>query len=76
MRGNHLDYNCGIIAVKEEKVTPLVHSTIGLLGWQKSGSEKNIKTLFLFILVSNLPDIDFFFASHFLSVWKRCRPAG
>jgi hypothetical protein len=61
MPGNHPDYNYGIIAVNEGNVTPIVHSAIGLLGWQKSGSEKNIKTLFLFILVSNLPDIDFLF---------------
>lgn len=40
-------------------MTPVVHSAVGLLGWQLSDSEKNIKTLFLFVLVSNLPDIDF-----------------
>ncbi len=50
MPGNHPDYNYGIIAVNEGNVTPILHSAIGLLGWQKSGSEKNIKTLFLFIL--------------------------
>ena len=61
MPGNHPDYHYGIITVNEGNVTPIVHSAIGLLGWQKSGSEKNIKTLFLFILVSNLPDIDFLF---------------
>ena len=40
-------------------MTPLAHSAIGLLGWQKAVSEKNIKTLFIFVLCSNLPDIDF-----------------
>jgi hypothetical protein len=43
----------------EENVTPIVHSAIGLLGWQKSGERKTMKTLFWFILVANLPDIDF-----------------
>ncbi|MCK4835930.1 MAG: metal-dependent hydrolase [Candidatus Aminicenantes bacterium] len=40
-------------------MTPIVHSAIGLLGWQKAASKKNIKTLFLFVLISNIPDIDF-----------------
>jgi len=40
-------------------VTPIVHSAIGLLGWQKSGVKMNLKTLICFILVSNLPDVDF-----------------
>jgi membrane-bound metal-dependent hydrolase YbcI (DUF457 family) len=41
-------------------VTPIVHSAVGLVGWHKAVSQKNIKTLFLFILISNIPDIDFF----------------
>jgi len=49
-------------------MTPIVHSAVGLLGWQKTVSKKNIKTLFLFILISNFPDIDFFL---FLFVGKK-----
>jgi membrane-bound metal-dependent hydrolase YbcI (DUF457 family) len=41
-------------------MTPIVHTAVGFLGWQNSASKKNIKTLLLFILISNLPDFDFF----------------
>jgi membrane-bound metal-dependent hydrolase YbcI (DUF457 family) len=40
-------------------VSPIAHSGIGLLGWQLTASRKNFKTLFLFLFVANLPDIDF-----------------
>ncbi len=40
-------------------MSPIVHSSVALLGWQKSAENKNLKTLFLFMLISNLPDIDF-----------------
>lgn len=49
-------------------MTPIVHSAVGFLGWQISASRKNIKTLLLFILISNLPDFDFFL---FLFVGKK-----
>jgi len=41
---------------------PIAHSGVGLLGWQITSSpkRKNIKTLLLFLFVSNLPDFDFF----------------
>lgn len=44
-------------------MSPIAHSGIALLGWQKSTAQenKNIKTLLLFLLISNLPDIDFLF---------------
>jgi membrane-bound metal-dependent hydrolase YbcI (DUF457 family) len=43
-------------------MSPISHSAIGLLGWQITSSpkRKNIKTLLLFILVSNFPDFDIF----------------
>ena len=40
-------------------MSPVAHSAFGLLGWQKFSETKNLKTLILFILVGNLPDIDF-----------------
>jgi membrane-bound metal-dependent hydrolase YbcI (DUF457 family) len=40
-------------------LTPIVHSAVGLLGWQIAANKRNIKTLFLFVLISNIPDIDF-----------------
>ena len=43
-------------------MSPVVHSSVALLGWQKSAENKNIKTLFLFLLISNFPDIDFLFS--------------
>ncbi len=51
-------------------MSPIAHSGIALLGWQKSTTQenKNIKTLLLFLLISNLPDIDFLF---FLVIGKR-----
>lgn len=42
-------------------MTPIAHSAVGLLGWRFSDGEKSLRTLFLFILVSNIPDIDFLF---------------
>jgi hypothetical protein len=48
-----------MIPERNTRMTPIAHSAIGLLGWQKSASEKNVKTLFCFILLSNIPDIDF-----------------
>ena len=43
-------------------MSPIVHSSVALLGWQKTAENKNLKTLFLFLLISNLPDIDFLFS--------------
>ncbi len=43
-------------------MSPIVHTSVALLGWQKTAENKNIKTLFLFMLISNLPDIDFLFS--------------
>jgi membrane-bound metal-dependent hydrolase YbcI (DUF457 family) len=42
-------------------MSPIVHTGVALLSWQKSTEEenKNLITLLLFILISNLPDIDF-----------------
>lgn len=40
-------------------MTPIAHSAIGLLGWQKAATRKNIFGVFLFLLIANLPDIDF-----------------
>lgn len=40
---------------------PVAHSAVGLLGWQKFSEKKNLKTLLIFILIANLPDIDFAF---------------
>ena len=40
-------------------MSPVAHSAIGLLGWQRFSGKKNLKTLMLFILIANLPDIDF-----------------
>lgn len=51
-------------------MSPIVHSGIALLGWQKSTAleNKHVKTLLVFLLVSNLPDIDFLF---FLVIGKK-----
>jgi membrane-bound metal-dependent hydrolase YbcI (DUF457 family) len=43
-------------------MSPVGHSSIALLGWQKSVKNKRIKTLLLFLLISNFPDIDFLFS--------------
>ena len=43
-------------------MSPIVHSSVALLGWQKTAENKNLKTLFLFLLISNLPDLDFLFS--------------
>jgi membrane-bound metal-dependent hydrolase YbcI (DUF457 family) len=42
-------------------MSPVAHSAVGLLGWQKFSEKKNLKTLLIFILMANLPDIDFAF---------------
>jgi len=42
-------------------MSPVAHSAVGLLGWQKFSGKKNLKTLLIFILIANLPDIDFAF---------------
>lgn len=42
-------------------MSPVAHSAVGLLGWQKFSEKKNLETLLLFILIANLPDIDFAF---------------
>ena len=44
-----------------ETMSPVTHSAAGLLGWQMAAEKKNLKTLFLFILLANLPDLDFVF---------------
>ena len=42
-------------------MSPIAHSGVALLGWQLGATRKNAKTLSLFLLVGNLPDIDFLF---------------
>jgi hypothetical protein len=42
-------------------MSPIAHSGVALLGWQLGATRKNVKTLSLFLLVGNLPDIDFLF---------------
>lgn len=42
-------------------MSPVAHSAVGLLGWQKFSEKKNLKTVLIFILIANLPDIDFAF---------------
>ena len=42
-------------------MSPVAHSVVGLLGWQKFSEKRNLKTLLIFILIANLPDIDFAF---------------
>ncbi len=39
-------------------MTPIVHTSAGILGWHFSRTRK-LSFLFLFILISNLPDTDF-----------------
>ena len=48
-------------------MSPVAHAAIGFLGWGKFASRRNMRTLAVFILVANLPDIDFLF---FLIVGK------
>jgi len=43
-------------------MTPIAHTASGLLGWQLGGNRKTLRTLVLFVLVSNLPDLDLVFA--------------
>lgn len=40
-------------------MSPVAHSAIALLGWQKFASQRDVKSLMIFVLVANLPDIDF-----------------
>jgi membrane-bound metal-dependent hydrolase YbcI (DUF457 family) len=42
-------------------MSPVAHSAVALLGWQRFSGKKNLKTLLIFILIANLPDIDFAF---------------
>jgi hypothetical protein len=43
-------------------MTPIAHSAAGLLGWRLGSERKTWKTLFLFLLIANLPDIDILFS--------------
>ncbi len=40
-------------------MSPIAHSGMALLGWQLAASRKNIRTLAVFLVAANLPDIDF-----------------
>jgi membrane-bound metal-dependent hydrolase YbcI (DUF457 family) len=40
-------------------MSPVGHTAAGLLSWQKFSAKKNLKTLVLFTLIANFPDIDF-----------------
>jgi membrane-bound metal-dependent hydrolase YbcI (DUF457 family) len=40
-------------------MSPVGHTAVGLLGWQWFSEKKNLKTLAFFIIIANLPDIDF-----------------
>jgi len=40
-------------------MSPIAHSGVALLGWQVIATRKNAKSLGLFLLIANLPDIDF-----------------
>ena len=40
-------------------MSPIAHTGVALLGWQIGVTRKTWKTLFLFLLTANLPDIDF-----------------
>jgi len=42
-------------------MTPIAHSSAGFLGWEIFSENKNPRTLIIFILMANIPDIDFFF---------------
>jgi hypothetical protein len=44
-----------------ETMSPVTHAAAGLLGWQTAADKKNLKTLAFFILLANLPDLDFVF---------------
>lgn len=39
-------------------MSPVAHSAAGLLGWQLTAGKKNWKTLAVFVLLANLPDLD------------------
>lgn len=49
-------------------MSPIAHSGLALLGWQHTAQPKNIKTLALFLVIANIPDIDYLF---FLVLGKR-----
>ena len=42
-------------------MTPIAHSVVGFLGWQNFAEKKTPAYLVLFILIANIPDIDFLF---------------
>jgi membrane-bound metal-dependent hydrolase YbcI (DUF457 family) len=42
-------------------MSPVAHTGLALLGWELAAKRKNWRTLALFILVSNLADVDFLF---------------
>ena len=40
-------------------MSPVAHCGMGILGWRYFSGQKNYKTFFLFLLIANLPDLDF-----------------
>jgi membrane-bound metal-dependent hydrolase YbcI (DUF457 family) len=46
-------------------MSPVAHTGLGLLGWELVPTPKNWRTAALFILVSNLADVDFLFSLAF-----------
>jgi membrane-bound metal-dependent hydrolase YbcI (DUF457 family) len=40
-------------------MSPIAHSGMALLGWQLTATRKNIRTLAVFLVAANLPDVDF-----------------
>jgi len=40
-------------------MSPVGHTAAGLLGWQLTASKKNARSLVIFLVLANLPDIDF-----------------
>jgi membrane-bound metal-dependent hydrolase YbcI (DUF457 family) len=40
-------------------MSPVGHAAAGLLGWQLTAPKKNAKSLLFFLVIANLPDIDF-----------------
>ncbi|MCP4153596.1 MAG: metal-dependent hydrolase [bacterium] len=42
-------------------MSPIAHTCAALLGWQKTAEKKNTRSLIIFILIANLPDIDYLF---------------
>jgi len=43
-------------------MSPVAHTGLGLLGWEAGATRKTWRTLALFVLVSNLADVDFLLA--------------